>query len=297
MCRKMTAIQYPDNGCLGGPHQVAFSFNDNTSNVNISISVEQNLVRKVELISNKAIKCKELFSIFQSLEKLLMLFDGKFYPIKELDFSNETYDDSEQFSDISKGILDDRLSYFTSKDFCQNSFMKLIPYQDILSAELFSKWRLLLEQMDVSYSVFLCSLSDNKNMVDMNLAFLIEFTEPLVELIKENTFFCQTLSPGGRGTTLEMCVDALITHYGTDVFEKELNENYKDFLRNVVNSRVRIMHIKRNFEKSYFGGKDCVRYSMKFSILYRKILFDLLNIPQETYEYSLKEAVQRIDEW
>jgi hypothetical protein len=117
-----------------------------------------------------------------------------------------------------------------------------------------------------------------------------------VELIQENTFLCKTLSPGNHGTTLKMCVDAIITHYGISIFENELNNNYSDFLDDAVGSRIRIMHIKKK-QKKYFSGKDCVRYSMKFNLLYRIILLELLGVPCESYKQALKNAVQAIDTW
>jgi hypothetical protein len=225
-----------------------------------------------------------------------MLFDGRFYRIEKLEFTDDNNDKSERFSSVSKELLNNRLSYFESKDFLQYFLFKLIPYQDVLNAEVYSKWKSLLEQMDITYQVLLYSTSNNKYPIDMNFAFLVELSEPFVELVKENTYLCQSLSPGERGTTLKMCVDALITHFGTDIFEKELSSgNYKSFLDNVIGSRVRIMHIKKKQGK-YFEGKECIRYWMKFSILYRRIIFELLGIPYKTYEYKLKRAVKIIDE-
>ena len=54
--------------------------------------------------------------------------------------------------------------------------------------------------------------------------------------------------------------------------------------------------IKKN-QPRHFSGKDCVRYSMKFSLLYRRILLDLLDVPYEAYIARLRHAVQVIDEW
>ena len=66
---------------------------------------------------------------------------------------------------------------------------------------------------------------------------------------KENTFYCQTLTPGERGTTLIQCIDSIVTLYGTDIFTAELMNDYSGFLSTAVGSRVRIMHIKKKQQK------------------------------------------------
>ena len=289
-CKKLVVIQGYDNGFLAGPFQLSFVIENE-----ITATVTQCGKRTIELLSQNPISCDVLYSEFQDFEKLLMLFDGKFYPIEDISLEEFESTDTEM-CDYSMQFLENRLEYYSSKDFCQYGFTKIIDFQEELNSNLYSHWKLLLEQMDISYQAFLYALSDNKNPVDMNLAFLVELAEPFVELIKENTFYCQTLTPGERGTTLKMCIDSLITHFGTDIFEKELSNDYSNFLDTAVGSRVRVMHIKKN-QKKYWTGKDCVRYSMKFSLLYRRILLELLGIQYSTYDDTLKNATETIDRW
>lgn len=290
LCNKITITQGVTQGFLGGPYDTMFNISDE-----ITVSILQCGVRIIELSTTTDIPCDELFWKFQPLEKLLMLLDGRFYEIKNIEFSggNNT---PEQISKIKEKILNGRLSYFSSNNFSQNNLFKLLPFQSVLNQNIYNTWISLLEQMDIMHQVFLYSLSNNKNPVDMNFAFLIEIAEPLVELIQEKTCFCQTLSPGERGTTLKMCIDAIITLFGKDIFDKELKANYKDFLDKVVKSRVRVMHIKKN-QHNYFDGKECIRYSMKFSLLYRKILFDLLEISYDIYKDKLHNVIHEIDKW
>ena len=177
-----------------------------------------------------------------------------------------------------------------------NGFLSLLQFQDVLTEERFHKWINLRKQLDIAYSVFMYSLSDSKMPVDTNFAFLVELAEPFVELLKENSGFYQELSPGEKGTSLKKCISAIIGDFGKDIFSKEMNGDYESFLRTTVDSRVRIMHIKKN-QPRHFSGKDCVRYSVKFSLLYRRILLDLLDVPYEAYIARLKHAVQVIDEW
>ena len=60
-----------------------------------------------------------------------------------------------------------------------------------------------------------------------------------------------------------MCLDALIIQYGQEIFSKEIETNYEGFLQVLVNSRVRIMHIKRNQKGIYFNGSEPALYMIE----------------------------------
>ncbi len=68
--------------------------------------------------------------------------------------------------------------------------------------------------------MFLYSVSDSKMPIDAKCAFLFELAELLVEVVKVHTHLYSSLTPGERGTSLKMCVDALISKYGTLIFRK-----------------------------------------------------------------------------
>ena len=145
--------------------------------------------------------------------------------------------------------------------------------------------------------MYLYSLSNSGITVDVKCAFLIELAEPLVEIVKGHTNYFSTLIPGARGTTLKSCLDALITKYGVDIFEKELSNNSEQFLSAMVNSRVRIMHIKREQRGIYFNGNESVLYTLKMSLLYRRIIFEVLGISEINYRDNLLKCVSRLDKW
>ncbi len=287
---KLIVSQVPSKGFLGGPYERAIALPNGMRGI-----IKQCGARRIEIISNTPMLCDELFSAFATLEKVLMLFDGSFYPITSLQFEGENQA-AAQLSAYADGLLSKRLDCFRSKDFCQCGFLKLISFQEILTSEILLRWEKLSEQLDIAYQVFLYAQADNRNPVDMNFAFLVELAEPFVELIRENTFLCRTIDPKERNTTLKMCVDAIITHFGTTIFATELRDNYSCFLSCTVGSRVRIMHIKKE-QQPYFEGKACVRYSMKFVLLYRRILLELLGIPYDTYSKQLENAINMIDNW
>ncbi len=134
--------------------------------------------------------------------------------------------------------------------------------------------------------------------VDLNLAFLVELAEPMVEIVNHKKDRFPSLQPGSRGTSLKQCLNALINAYGLQIFSDEVANDYDGLLRRLVASRVRIMHIKRNQEgKAIVDGRECVFYLMKLSLLYRVILLDLLDIPGDVYSQRLKDATEMIDGW
>ena len=72
---------------------------------------------------------------------------------------------------------------------------------------------------------------------------------------------------------------------------------YERFLSAMVNSRVRIMHIKREQKGVFFNGNESVLYMLKMNLLYRRIMFEVLGIDEAIYKNSLLKCVSRLDEW
>lgn len=208
-----------------------------------------------------------------------------------MDFAKRTFCSS--LNNLIKG----RLSYFSSTDFCNYKVDKLLEFYTILTAELYSKWETLLVELDLVHQVYLYFLSNSKMTEDVKCAFLIELAEPLIEVVKEHTKFFSSLAPGPRGASLKNCLNALITKYGADIFSSELSSDYERFLSAMVNSRVRIMHIKREQKGVFFNGKESVLYLLKMNLLYRRIMFEVLGIDEANYKNSLLKCVSRLDGW
>ena len=72
---------------------------------------------------------------------------------------------------------------------------------------------------------------------------------------------------------------------------------YERFLSAMVNSGVRIMHIKREQKGVFFNGNESVLYMLKMNLLYRRIMFEVLGIDEAIYKNSLLKCVSRLDEW
>lgn len=241
-CNSLSAIYRNNNLILGGPHLIQF---DTMQDNQIHIKIEQFGIREIMVTSKEDISVFELNSIFSRIERLLMLFDGTFLSLSEIRLHGTDEAEKSKLNSCKEHLMRGRLSYFSSADFCSYSVDKLLEFDTTLTAELFDKWEKLLDELDVVHQMYLYSLSNSGITVDVKCAFLIELAEPLVEIVKGHTNYFSTLIPGARGTTLKSCLDALITKYGVDIFEKELSNNSEQFLSAMVNSRVRIMHIKR----------------------------------------------------
>lgn len=118
-CTKLSVIQGLKEGSLDGPFRTEFTFDD------ISVSISQMGKREIELTSNVPMTAEELITNFQNVEKLLMVFDGRFYTIEKLTLTNENAEPEDILNEYEKS----RLNYFCSKDLCQYLWLKLISFQ------------------------------------------------------------------------------------------------------------------------------------------------------------------------
>lgn len=247
-----------------------------------------NMKRTIRITSHKPICAEALYLEFSYLEKFLMLFDGCFLEIRNIHFeTGKSADASLEF--LSEEYAKKRLRFYvTNKVFCQEG--KLLDWKEFLTDSIYSKWKLLLKELDITHQIFLYCTANNGIPMELKLPFLIECAEPLIELITIETGRFSSLSPGNRGTSLKMCLDAIISSYGMDIFLGEYAEPV-EFTQRLVNTRVRIMHIKRNSEKDIIAGMDILLYAVKMSLLYRRILLDLLGIDYQIYSQNLKRIV------
>ncbi|MCX4348112.1 MAG: hypothetical protein OSJ38_12850 [Lachnospiraceae bacterium] len=293
-CKSLVAIYQGDKLLLDGPHILEVN---TIRNQPFHIKIEQLGVRTIIITSGKDVSVFDLYAILTRIERLLMLFDGVFIPLSELKFSESDTVDENRLISCQNNLIKMRLSYFSSADFCNYSVDKLLKFDTVLTAELFCKWEQLLDELDVVHQMYLYSLSDSKITVDVKCAFLIELAEPLIEIVKEHTKLFSSLTPGARGTSLKNCLDALITKYGVDIFSRELSSDYESILQIMVNSRIKIMHIKRKQNGLYFNGNESILYILKMNLLYRKIMFEMLNIEEVNYKDNLLRCVSRLDKW
>ena len=291
-CKIVIGTYINDNIILGGPHVAEFETSDNK----FFIKVEQCGYRKISIKASEETSVFELYGVFTKIERLLMIFDGQFLNLENLEFTDSSDTEKSMLKSVGNNLMHQRLTYFKSADLVSYKVDKLLEFDEVLNTDLYDKWEQLLEELDIAHQMYLYAMGDTKITVDVKCAFLIELAETLVEVLKVYTNSFQKLEPG-NGTSLRACVKALIKEYGEDIFEKEMEANEKEFLSTVINSRVRIMHIKRNQKIKYFNGNESVLYILKLSLLYRRILLNILGVEEQMYVDKLQKCVSRLNRW
>ena len=291
-CKVLIGTYINDNIILGGPHVAEFETRDNK----FFIKIEQCGYRKISIKASEETSVFELYGVFTKIERLLMIFDGQFLNLENLEFTDSSDTEKSMLKSVGNNLMHQRLSYFKSSDLVSYKVDKLLEFEEVLNSDLYDKWEHLLEELDIAHQMYLYAMGDTKITVDVKCAFLIELAETLVEILKVYTNSFQKLKPGD-GTSLKACVKALIEEYGKDIFEREMEANEKEFLSTVINSRVRIMHIKRNQKIKYFDGNESVLYILKLSLLYRRILLEILGVEKQVYVDKLRKCVSRLNRW
>lgn len=291
-CKVLIGTYINDNIILGGPHVAEFETRDNK----FFIKIEQCGYRKISIKALEETSVFELYGVFTKIERLLMIFDGQFLNLENLEFTDSSDTEKSMLKGVGNNLMHQRLSYFKSSDLVSYKVDKLLEFEEVLNSDLYDKWEHLLEELDIAHQMYLYAMGDTKITVDVKCAFLIELSETLVEVLKAYTNSFQKLKPG-NGTSLRACVKALIEEYGKDIFEREMEANEKEFLSTVINSRVRIMHIKRNQKIKYFDGNESVLYILKLSLLYRRILLEILGVEKQVYVDKLRKCVSRLNRW
>ena len=288
-------IVIKSEGILGGPHSVKFDYDYNGSILHIEI--EQFNVRTINLSAASPIMMEHLWSFYTILERLLMLFDGRFYIMKSVTFIGDACS-KDEYASYANERLYRRLSYYkTDPAYCYTDHVFLM-YDAVLSPELIEKWIQLQSELDIVHQVALYNIADTGITHDVKCAFFIECLEPMTEIIGIYDCFFPSLKPGDRTTTLKMCIDAVISKYGKDIFDEEYSANKDKFLQTFVNTRIRIMHIKRNQPvEKHLSGEESVLYLIKLCHLYRVVILSLLGIDYDQYRCAVVKSVKQWNNW
>lgn len=293
-CKMLRAVYGEEQGCFGGPYVVEFNV-DNP--IEAQVKIEQLGSRTVTISCASDVLADDLHSILTRIERLLMLFDGRFFSLQELRFVSSDSSTDEQLSVKSLHCVNGRLAYYESGKFCKFGMNKLLDFSSVLSAEVYRKWDLILDELDIVHQTYLYSIFDCKLPIDIVVAFLIELAEALVEIGKTQKGYFSELKTNSREPTLKDCLKAVINQYGKPLFDIEISNHSESFVQTMVHSRVRIMHIKRNQNGEYFNGKESLLYAIKMYLLYRLVIFDLLDIDPNEYHDSLQTCISRLNSW
>lgn len=282
--------------CQSLDNPADFPFSDKEKEFKSSdytICVKESIAAKrfILIRSDISIDSMDLYLEFLILEKLLMLFEGNFWKIDDVQLKSDEDIDKESFEKLVNDRKNNRPTFYKTNAVFSCESLKLCNWETVLSEKVYNKWKELLNELDIVHPIFLYATADNGIPMELKLPFLIEVAEPLIELISMETGIFTSLVPGERGTSLRMCVDTIISHYGLDIFSSDYKNSDK-FTQKLVNTRVRVMHTKRKFKKEFVDNRyDILLYSVKMTLLYRRVLLDLLGIDYQIYSDKIKRVV------
>lgn len=281
---KLTIKQRPENGFLGGPKNRYFSVCH--EGITYEIAIEQCGERKITITSPEGGTYNNALEVYYTLETLLMLFDGQFYPVVSA-FDGDT--------EVTSSWKRRALPCYHSADFMVGTGNALLDFEKVLNWQLLEKWFALKKELDLIHNMVLYCLSSVEMPKDMQCAFMIEAFEGLCELVEQRMPEI-TFPRAKKGESqLQKYLLTIIPLYGTPIFEKEMQCNAEIFTQILVDSRNKIGHIKSKQGRTYLDG-ECVMYLMKLSLLYRVVLFDLLGIPSDLCSNQLNLRVQAIND-
>lgn len=263
----------------------------------LHITIEQCYERTICIKSDSPIAMALLWDEFATIEKLLMLMDGEFYSIKSVKFLSSDSTDGDEFDVYADECIDRRLNYYKTDPayyYLSNGFIK---YDTVLNPELISKWHKLQDELDIVHNMALYNIADTGITHDIKCAFFIEELKPLVEIIEEYDKSFSISKQGKSDLSLKDCIGGIISNYGKDIFAKEFSKKKDEFLKTLVNTRNRIMHIKTRQEKKYLSGTESVLYLVKLCHLYRVVILSLLGIDYELYRPAVIKSVDLWNKW
>lgn len=252
-CKTLTAIYKNEINTLKKLYEIDFLIHKS-----VRIHIEQFTVRKIEIDFTSEQLVDDLIAVLTKVERLLMLFDGYFMNLISIEFQDSAGCVPPNLKECAEHFMRRRLAYFHSNKILFSSNY-LLDFSKVLTPALYEKWKGILEDLDVAHQVYLYSLCDTNQPVDLRCAFLIELAEPVVEIVKANSPLFESLNPGKQGTSLR--------------------------------------DLKRNCSGSYLNGPESVLYSIKISFLYRIVLFNLLGIIPSLYHENLISNIQRWNSW
>ncbi len=293
-CSSLKVVMKID-GILDGPHSTTVDYNLNGKTMHIKI--EQMCVRKITISVDSPISMRKLWDFYGIIERLLMLFDGRFYILQSVTFIGNTCADAD-YALYAQECQARRLPYYkTDSAYCYSDHV-FLEYDTVLNSKMLSNWVKLQDELDIVNQVVLYNMAATGITHDVKCANLVECFEPLVEIIGIYDKFFPSLTPGDRKTTLKMCIDAVISKYGYDIFNEEYSKNKDKFLQILVNTRVRIMHIKRNQPTGkFFSAPESILYMVKLCHLYRVVIISLLGIDYGQYRSAVINSVGLWNSW
>lgn len=283
---KFVITQDFQNKAFGIPKNIFFEAHLGDDTYKLTIHQERHRTITVESASSNY---QDMLHIIYSLQTLLMLFDGRFYPVISV----------HDGADITTSWIKRELPCYHSADFMTYSTNKLLDFDKVLDAKCYEKWLVLEQQLDIIHKMVLYSLSDVKMPIDMKCAFMIEAFEGLSDLVshERTEYKLPKVDKRKHESKLQKYLNKIIGEYGSSIFNAEMQVDLDQFTHILVTSRNRIAHIQKKKVHSYLNGDESFVYLLKLSLLYRVVLLGLLHISCNMYEESLDFFVRQINNY
>ncbi len=267
-----------------------FVYRDNP----LMIKIASNKTRLVTIRGEKRLPMYILWECYDSLEKLIMMFDGRFYSDITVTFEDKKIPEEDRVM-YAEACQNQRKIYHVSDNLCCVGD-PLVLYEDYISDQIFEKWLAIESEFGLVHEAVLFNMAETSITRDVKCARMIEAMVPLAEVISLHNRFFPTFKPDGKSTTLKTCLDAVISHYGKEIFFKEYDYDKEEFLSMMVRTRARVMHICQDEERA-FSGKAARLYLVKLFFLYRVAILDLMGIREEVYRDSLMRSATMWNDW
>lgn len=165
-CDSLKAIYSVKNGMLRcvAPYEFTISLMPM-----IKVCIEEVGNRIITFTFKEEIEAKKLYSLLQELERLLQIFDGVFLDLEAIEIHGR--ESTNSYNALVEHFKIQRLHYFSSANFISIFSDRLLKYEDILSSELFDKWRILLDELGVVNQMYLYATSSAGFTNDVKCAF------------------------------------------------------------------------------------------------------------------------------
>lgn len=292
-CKVVRAV-FKDDVIMQGYHSSEFVIEGDNP---ITVQVEQAGMRAITVSAENEEYASNLCDVLNKMIRLLMLFDGMFTELVSFETASDGYTPEDVLRNYEREYVEYYPSYHRSAGYCTVPLNKLFEFDQVLNAKVWDTWQWMCVELDVVHRMFMCGLMEGGFPVDLKCALLIQQAEPLVELVRDHKHYFASLTPGFDDHSLKTCLDVLISKYGTDIFAEELEYSYSEFIRMLESTAQRLTHVKRAQRNLVLSGDEPILYSMKMSLLYRVVMFDLLGIDKSIYKDSLVECVKFWDNW
>lgn len=293
---ELKIVQTNDDGLFGDCYKNDFEYVYN--GVTYRVKIEQCIKRELLIWAEKKVECSELFAMEALIEKLLFIFDGRFYPVESTAMIDEKGDSSIYQCEVNQ-YFNNRIPIYDSFSMCKYPFMRLVKYNynGMDLANTLVAWKCISDELNIVFNMLLYCLSSIQMPVDCKISSIIEMVKPFGEILEKHNNDFKIMRTKKDRIELRTALETVIKAYGVEIFDRELNDDFKSFLDLLVNTRNKIAHISSRQNKRCLSGSQCAFYIAKISIMYRKIIYALIGVDKEIYSENIIYAVKELDKW